>query len=374
MSDSAANLHKTFAVAALLLLAIVFGIMIAGFFGALVFAAASALLFFPLQQSLENRLSPRLSAGINLLLWLSVIILPATFLFGLALTQALSVADQATSWIADRLNSSTPLGDLEFPPWFPYSGEVATLKDQLAGKAGEIAGTAGRFLVRTLSQVTQATGFFLLDLFVAAYFFFYCLLNGEKLVDSFVTSLPLDQEGRDDLLHISGSVTRSVLKSMLVIGTAQGLLSGFAFWLVGVNGYVFWGIIMGFLSVIPFIGPVIIWLPVAIYLAVTGEYWQAIFLAVWFWLVVASVDNVLRPLLIGADTQMPEVLVLLTTLGGLFVFGAIGLIVGPLIGALLMGAWAVYRREFAEELGLAPVPDSQEPSEPEDRLDSRSTL
>jgi len=313
MSDSAANLHKTFAVAALLILAIVFGIMIAGFFGALVFAAASALMFFPLQQSLQRRLSPKLSAAINLLLWLSVIILPATFLFGLALTQALSVADQASSWIADRLNSSTPLGELQFPQWFPFSGEVATLKDQLAGKAGEIAGTAGRFLVRTLSQVTQATGFFLLDLFVAAYFFFYCLLNGESLVDSFVTSLPLDQEGRDDLLHISGSVTRSVLKSMLVIGTAQGLLSGFAFWLVGAKGYVFWGIIMGFLSVIPFIGPVIIWLPVAIYLAVTGEYWQAIFLAAWFWLVVASVDNVLRPLLIGADTQMPEVLVLLTT-------------------------------------------------------------
>jgi len=377
MTDSAANLHKTFAVAALLTLAILFGFMIAGFFSALVFAAASALMFYPLQIVMQRRLSPRLSAIINVLLWLAVIILPAMFLFGLAVTQALSVADQATSWISDRLNSSTPLGQIEFPQWFPYAAEVEALRDQIAGKAGEIAGTVGRFLVRTLSQITQATGLFLLDLFVAAYFFFYCLQNGKSLVHSFVTSLPLDQEGRDDLLHISGSVTRSVLKSMLVIGTVQGFFSGFAFWLVGVDGYVFWGIIMGFLSVIPFIGPVIIWLPVAIYLAVTGEYWQAIFLAVWFWVVVASVDNVLRPLLIGADTQMPEVLVLLTTLGGLFMFGAIGLIVGPLIGALLMGAWAVYRREFAEELGLASaneVQDAQETGELGDSPVGRSTL
>ncbi|MFB3105895.1 MAG: AI-2E family transporter, partial [Pseudomonadales bacterium] len=130
----------------------------------------------------------------------------------------------------------------------------------------------------------------------------------------------------------------------------QGFLSGLAFWIVGINGYIFWGVIMGLLSVIPFIGPIIIWLPVAAFMMVSGDYWQAGYLAAWFWIVVASVDNVLRPRLVGSDTQMPDVLVLLTTIGGLFMFGAIGLIVGPLIGALLMGAWAVYCREFAEEL------------------------
>jgi predicted PurR-regulated permease PerM len=135
----------------------------------------------------------------------------------------------------------------------------------------------------------------------------------------------------------------------------QGLLSGFAFWLIDIDAYVFWGVVMGFLSVIPFIGPIVIWLPVAVYFGLSGEYWQVVFLAVWFWVVVASVDNVLRPILIGSDTRMPDVLVLLTTLGGLFTFGAIGLVLGPLIGALLMAAWEVYRRTFAAELALSPA-------------------
>ena len=226
----------------------------------------------------------------------------------------------------------------------------------VTGKVGQLTGAVGGFLVKALQQVTQATALFLLDLFIAAYFFFYCLVDGERLVDSFVASLPLDQEGRDDLVDVSSTVIRSVLKSMVVIGAVQGFLSGLAFWVVGVNGYVFWGIVMGLLSVIPFIGPIIIWLPVAAYLVVLGEYWQATFLAAWFWLVVASIDNVLRPRLVGSDTQMPDVLVLLTTIGGLFLFGAIGLIVGPLIGALLMGAWAAYRKEFAEELAPSSVP------------------
>ena len=124
---------------------------------------------------------------------------------------------------------------------------------------------------------------------------------------------------------------------MVVIGAVQGFLSGLGFYLVGVSGVVFWGIVMGFLSLIPFIGPIIIWLPVALYMASRGDYWSAVFLAGWFWLLVASVDNVLRPMIVGSDTRMPDVLVLLTTLGGLFMFGAIGLLIGPLIGAMLFG-------------------------------------
>ncbi len=350
MSGANPNLQKMFAVVVLLVLFALFITMISGFLSALVFAASSALIFYPLQKRLEQRLSPNLAAVINLLLLLAVIIIPATLLFGLAASQALSVADQASTWIGDRLNSDAPFAGIQFPSWLPFSGELDDIKQEITGKAGQLAGAAGRFLVATMRQLTQATALFLLNLFIAAYFFYYCLVDGEGLVDSFVGNLPLDQEGRDDLVNVSATVTRSVLKSMVVIGVVQGFLSGLAFWVVGINGFVFWGVIMGLLSVIPFIGPIIIWLPVAAFMVVSGEYWQAGYLAAWFWIVVASVDNVLRPRLVGSDTQMPDVLVLLTTIGGLFMFGAIGLIVGPLIGALLMGAWAVYCREFAEEL------------------------
>ena len=221
---------------------------------------------------------------------------------------------------------------------------------------GQIAGTAGRFVAGTLKGVTQATALLLLNIFVAAYFFFYCLLSGEQLAEDVVASLPLHHADREEFLSVGANVTRSVLKSMVVIGAVQGFFSGLGFYLVGIRGVVFWGIVMGFLSLIPFVGPIIIWLPVALYLVSQGDYWAALFLAGWFWLLVASIDNVLRPMIVGSDTKMPDVLVLLTTLGGLFMFGAIGLLIGPLIGAMLMAAWAVYRRVFEVELAAEHPP------------------
>ncbi len=343
-------MRRTFAICLLLVLLAVFSFMISGFFGALVFAAAAALMFYPLQRWLEGYLNPKAAAVINLFVLFVVVIVPMVVLLGMAAGQALAFVDQATTWLGSRLNGSTPLFNVNLPEWLDLETELATLREELTSRLGQIAGTVGRFVANTLSQVTRMTALFLLDVFVASYFFFYCLLSGERLAREVVESMPLRESDRQEFLTVGANVTRSVLKSMVLIGAVQGFFSGLAFHIVDIPGVVFWGIVMGFLSVIPFIGPVIIWLPVAVYLALQGEYWSAAFLAGWFWLFVATIDNVLRPLIVGSDTRMPDVLVLLTTLGGLFMFGAIGLLMGPLIGALLMAAWAVYRRVFEEEL------------------------
>jgi predicted PurR-regulated permease PerM len=349
--------RRYFAVSLLLILLAVFSFMISGFFGALVFAGAAALMFYPLQKWLEGYVNPKAAAGINLVLLFVVVIVPMFILLGLAAGQALNFVEQASVWLGNRLNGSTPFPSISLPEWLDIESELTTLREELTSRLGQIAGTVGRFVANTLSQVTRMTALFLLDVFVASYFFFYCLLSGEKLAKEVAASMPLRESDRQEFLFVGANVTQSVLKSMLVIGAVQGFFSGLAFYIVGIPGIVFWGIVMGFLSVIPFIGPVIIWLPVAVYLAVQGEYWQALFLAGWFWLFVASIDNVLRPLIVGSDTRMPDVLVLLTTLGGLFMFGAIGLLIGPLIGALLMAAWAVYRRVFEEELAVQMTPE-----------------
>jgi predicted PurR-regulated permease PerM len=347
-------MQRAFAVSLLLVLLALFCYMISGFFGALVLAGGAALMFHPLQYRLERHVSPAVAASLNLALLIVLVVVPVFLLLGLATGQALNFAEAASGWIGNHLNDGSTLIGVELPEWLgEYQGDVNTIRDELISKLGELVGTVGRFVAGTLTQVTQATAVLLLDAFVAAYFFFYCLLSGGELAQSIVASLPLRQGDREEFLRVGANVTRSVLKSMVVIGAVQGFFAGLGFYIVGVGGVVLWGIVMGFLSVIPFIGPVIIWLPVAVYLAVQGEYWSALFLAGWFWLVVASVDNVLRPWLVGTDTQMPDVLVLLTTLGGLFMFGAIGLLVGPLVGAMLMASWAVYRRVFADELAPA---------------------
>ena len=357
MIESTATMRRAFAVTLLLVLLAIFSFMISGFFGALVFAGAAALMFYPLQKWLEGYVNPKAAAGINLALLFVVVIVPMFILLGLAAGQALNFVEQASVWLGDRLNGSAPLPNVNLPEWLDMEAELIALREELTSRLGQIAGTVGRFVANTLSQATRMTALFLLDVFVASYFFFYCLLSGEKLAKEVVASMPLRESDRQEFLLVGANVTRSVLKSMLVIGAVQGFFSGLAFYIVGIPGVVFWGIVMGFLSVIPFVGPVIIWLPVALYLAAQGEYWSALFLAGWFWLFVASIDNVLRPLIVGSDTRMPDVLVLLTTLGGLFMFGAIGLLIGPLIGALLMAAWAVYRRVFEEELAVRMTPE-----------------
>lgn len=351
------SLQRSFTVALLVLLLALFCWMISGFLGALVFGGAAALMFHPLQQWLTRYVSPKFAAGLNLALLFVAVIVPMFVLLGLATGQALNFVEQASSWIGNRLTGTEPLISIPLPEWLlDYQDEIDALRDDLVSKLGQIAGTVGRFVAGTLTQVTQATAIFLLDAFVAAYFFFYCLLSGERLARDVVASLPLSQADREEFLDVGATVTRSVLKSMVVIGAVQGFFSGLAFYLIGVKGVVFWGIVMGFLSVIPFVGPVIVWLPVAVYQVVQGNYLAAAFLAGWFWLFVASIDNVLRPRLVGEDTRMPDVLVLLTTLGGLFMFGAIGLLVGPFVGAMLMAAWAVYRHVFEADLTEEDAP------------------
>ena len=138
------------------------------------------------------------------------------------------------------------------------------------------------------------------------------------------------------------SVTRATLKGTILIGAAQGLLGGLAFWAVGIDGAIFWGTVMTVLSIIPGIGGALIWVPASIVLMTSGEVWRGIALAAFCGLVVGSIDNLLRPLLVGRDTQMHELLIFFSTLGGLLMFGVMGFIVGPILAALFVTVWEIF--------------------------------
>ena len=146
------------------------------------------------------------------------------------------------------------------------------------------------------------------------------------------------------------SVTRATLKGTAVIGILQGIVAGLAFAVVGIPSAVFWGTIMTILSVIPGIGSALVWGPAAVILAASGHYAKAIGLALFCGLVVGSLDNFLRPRLVGKDTQMHELLILFGTLGGIFMFGAVGIIIGPIVAALFVTVWEIYGVAFKEVL------------------------
>ena len=150
-----------------------------------------------------------------------------------------------------------------------------------------------------------------------------------------------------------------------MIGLVQGGLAALGFLVVGIEGTLFWGTIMVVLSIIPVIGAAVIWIPAVLYLFSTGSATAGVLLLLWCGVVVSGTDNVLRPILVGRDTKMPDLMVLLSTLGGLSVFGVVGFIVGPIIAALFLTIWDIYGTAFTDNLpGYPGVPPEFVPVEP----------
>jgi predicted PurR-regulated permease PerM len=135
------------------------------------------------------------------------------------------------------------------------------------------------------------------------------------------------------------AVARATVKGTVVVGIVQGILGGLAFWFTGIDGSLLWGALMAFLSLIPAVGSAIIWVPAAIFFFATGALWKGLFLVGFFVVIVGLVDNILRPLLVGKDTKMPDYLILIATLGGMEIYGINGFVIGPVIAALFIACW-----------------------------------
>jgi predicted PurR-regulated permease PerM len=138
------------------------------------------------------------------------------------------------------------------------------------------------------------------------------------------------------------TVIRATVKGNVVMAIVQGALGGLIFWFLGVHASVLWAVVMAFLSLLPAVGSALVWVPVAIYFLVTGATWQGIVLIAYGVLVIGMVDNVLRPILVGKDTKMPDYVVLISTLGGMAIFGLNGFVIGPVIAAMFMAVWEIF--------------------------------
>jgi len=187
------------------------------------------------------------------------------------------------------------------------------------------------------------------------YALFFFLRDGRVILEKIFYYTPLDHEDEVRLLERFSSVTRATIKGTLVIGAVQGTLAGLGLWAAGIERAAFWGTVMMVLSVVPGIGSALVWLPAVIFLFIAGKTATAVLLLIWCAAGVSTIDNLLRPRLVGKDAQMPDLLILLGTLGGLFVFGPIGFIIGPLICGLFLTVWDIYGATFKDV--LPPVHD-----------------
>lgn len=349
LTTSGTNLRTAFV---LLLVAAVTALFLAvawPFLKPLLLGALLAGLFHPLYRWITRLLGGRqsLGAAVTLLVLLVLGLGPLSVFLGIVVQQALAVSDQAIPWLTQHLGAASTFNVNEWVMQrFPGLAKYMPSQEQLLEQIGTAAKTAGAFLVTFASRMTITTASFLLNLFVMLYAMFFFFKDGHKILERIFYYLPLSDEDETSMLARFTSITRATIKGTLVIGIIQGALGGIAFRVAGIEGAALWGTIMTILSIIPGIGAPLVWVPVVIVLFVNGQYVTATLLLVWCGAVVATIDNFLRPLLVGRDAQMPDLLILIGTLGGLFLFGPIGFIVGPIICGLFLTVWDIYGTTF----------------------------
>ncbi len=350
-------------------ISIVFFGMIKRMAVALLLAAIFAGMFHPMYMKFVDWLGGRRvpAALITLVGLILVVFIPLSIFLGIVAAQALEVTHSVGPWIERQIEQPDQLDRLLWSnprlEWLqPYQHELMT-------KISELAGMVGTFLVNSVAAATRGTASFLLSAFVMLYAFFFFLMSGRQLLERVLYYIPLEPEDENLMVEKFLSVTRATLKGSLVIGIVQGLLAGAGFAVAGIQGAAFWGTVMAVMSIIPAVGTGLVWVPAVIYLFVIGKTGVAIALGAWCLVVVGTVDNFLRPALVGRDTKMPDLMVLISTLGGLFYFGAVGFIIGPVVAALFIAVWEIYGRAFAEFLPAAVLPPlSGERAEPVDRV------
>jgi predicted PurR-regulated permease PerM len=320
------------------------------FYGTILWGTILALLFAPLYRWLLTRLEQRRTpaALLTLLVVLLLVVLPA-LLIGVALArEASGVFEQLQSGELNPAQYFHGLFDAlptVVTQWLDRFGLVdfATVQRRLVAALAQ----GSQFIASQALGIGQNTFEFIVHLFITLYLAFFLIRDGDVLARALRRALPLASAHQKELLGKFAVVVRATVKGNLLVAALQGLLGGLAFWFLGVKGALLWAVAMAFLSLVPAVGAGLVWVPVALYFFVTGALWQGLALAAWGVFVIGLVDNLLRPLLVGKDTRLPDYVVLITTLGGMSVFGINGFVLGPAIAAMFVAVWHIYRSAAA---------------------------
>jgi predicted PurR-regulated permease PerM len=346
MSNS--NLHYRTFLFLLIVVSIAFGWLLWPFYGAVFWGTILAIIFAPLHRRLLLRMSKRrnLAALTTLLLCIVVAIVPVILITG-SLVQEGSVLYQ-------QIKS----GDLNFGVYFERAinalpPSVHSMLDRfdladirsLQQKLSTAAVQGSQFLATQAFSIGQDTFQFVISFGIMLYLLFFLLRDGAALSRRINHAIPMSEAYKRHLARKFTTVVRATIKGNIAVAASQGFLGGIAFWFLGIQGSLLWGVLMAFLSLLPAIGAALIWVPVAAYFLLTGALWQGVGLIAFCVLVIGMVDNILRPILVGKDIKLPDYMVLISTLGGMALFGLNGFVIGPLIAALFIAVWDLFSAE-----------------------------
>ena len=354
----------------LLLVTIAFGFLLKPFFTAIFWACAVALIFHPLYRYLLHRFPawPNLTALATLLLCIVVVVIPVLAVASSFVSEVANLYQKVQS---GEINLGAKVEQVRaaFPGINAALERVGLdfdgLKERLLGGLM----TAGSLIAKNALALGQNTLNFFVNLGLMLYLTFFLIRDGNSLVALLIRALPLGDEREKLLLAKFAEVTRATIKGNLVVAVTQGTLGGIIFWILGLPAPLLWGVVMTVLSLLPAVGAAIIWFPAGLYLYATGDTVKATVLMIYGVAVISLVDNILRPILVGRDTKLPDYIVLFSTVGGLLMFGISGFAIGPLLAALFMAFWEIFMREFITEGKPILPPEEESPLELTDQSD-----
>jgi predicted PurR-regulated permease PerM len=315
------------------------------YYGAVFWATVLAIVFAPAYRRLSSSMRQKrtLAALATVMIILMMVILPLTLVGALLLQEGFSVYEKIQSGefnigrYFQQVFGALPTWVTDLLDRFGLTN-LGLMQERLSSSLMK----GSQFLATQAFNIGQNTFEFIVNLFIVLYLLFFFLRDGDDLSKRIKNAIPLHADQQRDLFNKFITVIRATVKGNIVVAVVQGALGGLIFWLLGVYAAVLWAVLMALLSLLPAVGAGLVWLPVAIYFLATGATWQGVVLIAYGVLVIGLVDNILRPILVGKDTKMPDYVVLIATLGGMAIFGLNGFVIGPVIAAMFMAVWDIF--------------------------------
>ncbi len=318
------------------------------FSGAILWGTVLAIVFLPLYRRILQALRQRqnLAALLTLVIIVFIVVLPVIGVGAALLRQAVATYHRIqingfdVGEFFGQIPNTLPEWAVSLLNYFDLT-DFAAVQERFAAALNQ----TGQFIAAQALTIGQNTVGLIISFFVMLYLLFFLLRDGEDLARSIRNALPLRIAQQHALFRRFTLVIRATVKGSIVVAIVQGALGGLIFWLLGIDGALLWGAVMAVLSLLPAVGAGLVWLPVSVYLLAAVSVWKGIVLIAFGALVISTVDNVLRPILVGGQTKIPDYLVLIATLGGITIFGVNGLVIGPVIAAMFLAAWDLFSEQ-----------------------------
>lgn len=349
------SIQRTSFYVLLALVTIAFIWLLLPYYTAILWAVILAIIFFPVHKWLERVLRGRsgVAALLTVLLCICLVIIPALLILSSLIQEGTSLYRRISSNEID-LNAYLSRFHEVLPTfldnWFTSLklGGFTELRARMSSGFME----AGQSIAGSVLSFGQNTLQFFVSLGLMLYLLFFLFRDGATLGQTIRHTIPLSDDYTRQFLDKFADVVRATVKGNIIIAIIQGTIGGIAFWALGIEAALLWGVIMTFLSMLPVIGAALIWVPAAIWLFLMGFWIKGLILVVIGVLVIGLIDNLLRPPLVGQGTRLPDYVVLISTVGGISLFGISGFVIGPLIAALFISAWSLFRQEHGHRSKL----------------------